>query len=194
MRWIILSSIAAGIGLTTLFFSMFVPLYGIWMFVGAAAIFSITVLGTVISTFTTASGYVHPDDKIAINIATFYYALAIVFMFGYHFPGFQNYAYSFGTVMFTSFVIVYLLVKIGKPSVRMVIEGEIQEKRKETTARVIALTLVFGALAGLIQLGFQHLYLILGYNLSAICVGVIAFALFLITLIIMKGVYEPVAK
>ena len=194
MRWIMITPSLTGIGMTLLLLSIFQQPNALYMYLIAAGIFVVVLVGAIISTFTTLSGYVHPDDKMFINVFTFYYALALIMMTGYHFMEFQYYTYRFGTTMFTSFIIIYLLVSIGKPSVRMVIEGEIREKKKETTARVIALTLVFGALAGGIQLGFDWLYMSIGYNYASWCLGAVAFISFTIISIIFKGIYEPVSE
>jgi hypothetical protein len=196
MRLIMFGGMAEGVGGTLLALSIL--LKDDRLFYASLAPLAIVLVFAFVDTFLREKvGYIHPVDLAFGNILAYLYALGQILVLGYFIPALQDSVYDIGTIFLMSFVFLVGLVKIG---LMRAFEIEEKDKPKETVARFVLLSLVFGALMAAARIGFDYLYfpppagLGVGFNYSAIVLFAFTGLLMLVTGMVIRGKYEPISN
>ena len=196
MRLVMFSGMAEGVGGTLLALSIL--LKDVRLFYASVVPLALVLIFAFVDTFLREKvGYIHPVDLAFSNILAYLYALGQILILGYFVPELQPIVYDVGTIFLMSFVFLVGLVKVG---LMRAFEMEEKDKPKETVARFVLLSLVFGALMAVARIGFTYIYsnppagLGLGFNWSAITLFSATAVLMLATGMVIRGKYEPISK
>lgn len=196
MRLIMFGELAEGVGGTLLALSIL--LKDVRLFYASLAPLALVLAFAFVDTFKREKvGYIHPVDLAFGNILAYLYTLGQILILGYFIPEMQPLVYDIGTIFLMSFVFLVGLVKVG---LMRAFEIEEKDKPKETVARFVLLSLVFGALMAAARIGFNYIYfppplgLGLGFNYLAITLFACTGILMLVTGMVIRGKYEPISS
>ena len=195
MRLVMIGGMFMGIGLALLGISIYnntvVPGEHNVVFVyGALAMFAITLIISIIDTFTDWTGYVHPSEMLFSNVFTFIMGLAIPLVWGYFWYAMRDIFYTIAEMLVIAYIFLLAFIKVR---FKISSEEELEMAEKVTTAKFLLVALLVGGVMAAVQYGMNWLYASYQYELASLILGG-ATSIFIIAMAALLDIkYEPVS-
>ena len=150
----------------------------------------LVILMAGVTTFTEKQGFVHPEDKLAINMSVYIFGIANILGLGVQYPGdpaAQGLLFDIASMIVVAYVFLFVFVFFSGT----ITEGSDTGQVKEMTSRFMLVSLFVGAIMAGVKIGLDSVY-VLGYEYAAVILGIFAFVLALLIVLFLGRKYEPV--
>ena len=169
--------------------------YPFYIWVGALGVLGIVLITSIITTFTEATGFVHPDDKLYANTLVFIMTLGTILTFGLM-SGFdsaeiQSSLFNMGTMIVIAYIFLFIFVFFGSRISSGAETGQI----KEMTSRFMLVSLILGAIMAGVNFALNWIWLFTAsYAWAAGTLFLFAIVMVLIIVFFLGRRYEPVGE